>query len=134
MEPRRLVQRCYAYADNRKAEEPVILDLRGISSVADYFLLVTGTSSPHLRAIREELVVRLKQDHGIRPRSVDGGSRSSWVAIDYDDVLVHVMSPEARRLYDLESLWGDAPRVRPRRPGGMGRSPRRGAQARGRPS
>ena len=126
MDAKRLVQHCHAYADDRKAEDPVILDVRGLSTVTDYFLLVTGRSRPHLRAIGEEVLLRLRRDHGIRPRCTDGAPASSWMVIDYGDVMVHIMSPEVRVRYDLESLWGDAPRLQPRRPRGMGRSRRRG--------
>lgn len=121
MESKKLVQYCYAYADNRKASDPVILDVAGVSSVTDYFLIVTGTSQPHLRAVADEIVDELKKDHGVRPHTKDGIVTTGWVVIDYHDVIVHVMTPEMRDRYDLESLWGDAPRVKPRRPRGMGR-------------
>ena len=121
MESHRLVQYCYAYADDRKAVDPVILEVKQLSSVTDYFFLITGTSAPHLRAIVESIVEQLKRDQGVRPLSLDGKTSASWVAIDYNDVIVHVMSPEARDRYDLESLWGDAPRLKLRRPRGTGR-------------
>lgn len=121
MESKKLVQYCYAYADNRKAAEPVILDVAEVSSVTDYFLIVSGTSQPHLRAVADEIVDQLKKDHGVRPHTKDGNVTTGWIVIDYHDVIVHVMTSEMRERYDLESLWGDAPRVKPRRPRGMGR-------------
>ena len=121
MDSKQTVQYCYAYADNRKAENPVILDLQGLSSVTDYFIIVSGSSQPHLRAIADEVVEKFKKEHGVRPRTVDRSVATGWVVIDYDDVMVHIMSEDIRERYDLESLWGDAPRVRPRRPRGTGK-------------
>lgn len=116
-----MVQCCYAYADNRKSENPAILDVRGLSTVTDFFLIVTGTSQPHLRAITEEVIDQFKKEHGIRPHTVDGNVGTGWVVVDYHDVIVHAMTEEMRDRYDLEALWGDAPRIKPRRPRGMGK-------------
>ena len=120
MEAKKLVQLCYAYADNRKAVNPAILDIRGLSTVTDFFLIVTGPSQPHLRAITEELVDQLKKEHRIRPHHIDGNVGTGWVVVDYHDVIVHAMTEKMRDRYDLEALWGDAPQVKPRRPRGMG--------------
>ena len=121
MDAKKLVQYCYAYADNRKGENSTILDVKGLSTVTDFFLIVTGTSQPHLNAIAEEVVEELKSEHDIRPHTIDGNVGTGWVVIDYHDVIVHAMTKEMRDRYDLESLWGDAPRVKPRRPRGMGK-------------
>ena len=121
MDAKRLVQYCYAYADNRKGENASILDVTGLSTVTDFFLIVTGTSLRHLNAITDEIMDQLKKDHQIRPHTIDGNVGTGWVVIDYHDVIVHVMTEEMRDRYDLESLWGDAPRVKPRRPRGMGK-------------
>lgn len=120
MDSKKLAQLCCAYADDRKAENPVILDLRDISSITDFFIILTGGSSPHLRAIADEVTDKVRDEHGIRPRQVDGKSSGNWVVIDCYDVIVHVMSQEMRNRYNLEGLWGDAPRVKPRKPRGMG--------------
>ncbi len=129
MDSKRLVQYCYAFADDRKAASPAILDVRGLSSVTDFFFIVTGTSTPHLRAIYEAVVERFKKEHGIRPRSIDGKLTAAWIVIDYDDVIVHIMAGEMRERYALEELWGDAPRLKPRRPRGMGKRKTPPAQA-----
>jgi ribosome silencing factor RsfS/YbeB/iojap len=121
MDAKKLVQYCFSYADNRKGENPTILDVNGLSTVTDFFLIVTGTSQPHLNAIAEEIVEELKSEHDIRPHTIDGNVGTGWVVIDYHDVIVHAMTKEMRDRYDLESLWGDAPRVKPRRPRGMGK-------------
>ena len=103
---------CVDLAENRKAENPLVLDVSKLTSVASFFVVLTGTSAPHLRAIRDEIVDRLGEDHGLQPHAVDGELRSSWVVLDYADVIVHIMLKETRERFDLESLWGDAPRVR----------------------
>ncbi len=120
MDSKQLAQYCCAYADDRKAENPVIMDLSSISSITDYFIVLTGSSAPHLRAIAEEIMDKVRENHDTRPRQLDGKGSGSWVVIDYYDVIVHIMSDDMRRRYDLESLWGDAPRVKPRKPKGMG--------------
>lgn len=112
MESRKLAQICHRHADNKKGEDTVVLDVRRLSSVADYFVIVSASSDPHLRAIVEEISVRLKQDEDVRPLSVDGTSAAGWVVLDYFDVIVHVMRTDLRERYDLEGLWNDAPRVR----------------------
>jgi ribosome-associated protein len=115
MESRKLAQLCRELADNKKAEGLVVLDLRKLSSVTDYFVIASGTSEPHLRAISDEIGDRLREDHGLRPHAVDGTLQAAWLVLDYFDVIVHVMRNDVRERYDLEGLWGDAPRVRPRR-------------------
>ena len=106
---------CRDFADNKKAENIVILDVRKLSSVTDYFVIASGTSEPHLRAIVDEIIDRLRDEHGVRPVRRDGTVHGSWVVLDYFDVIVHVMRQDAREHYDLESLWGDAKRVEPRK-------------------
>jgi ribosome-associated protein len=112
MEPRKLALLCRELADSKKAEDLVILDVRKVSSVTDYFVLGTGTSEPHLRAIAQEITEGLRTEHGLRPRAVDGTLQAGWVVMDFYDVIVHLMRREQRLKYDLEGLWGDAPRVR----------------------
>jgi ribosome-associated protein len=116
MDARKLSLRCRELADNKKAENTVILDVRKLSSVTDYFVITTGTSEPHLRAIVDEIVERLREEHALRPRAMDGAFHTKWVVLDFFDVIVHVMRAEVREHYDLEGLWGDAPRVRMGRP------------------
>jgi len=115
MDSKKLARLCRDFADNKKAENIVILDVRKLSSVTDYFVIASGTSEPHLRAILEEITGRLREEHGVRPRAVDGSVHGAWVVLDFFDVIVHVMRADVRERYDLESLWGDAKRVKPRR-------------------
>ena len=89
----------------------MILDLRGISTFTDFFVICSGTSEPHLKAIAGEIEGRLKTDHGVRPFSIDGFPASQWIVLDYMQVIVHVFHREKREFYSLEDLWGDAPRL-----------------------
>lgn len=115
MESRKLASLCRELADNRKAEDIVVLDVRKISSITDYFVICTGTSEPHLRAIVDEIEEKLDEEYQLNPRGTDGSINTSWVVLDYFDVIVHVMRKEIRELYNLEDLWGDAPKVRTRK-------------------
>ena len=116
MDSKKLALLCYELADSKKAENIVILDLREISSITDYFVIGSGSSEPHLRAIIEEISEKLKENHGVSPRATDGSLETAWVVLDYFDVIVHVMRSDVRERFDLEGLWGDAPRVKPRKP------------------
>jgi ribosome-associated protein len=116
MDSKKLAQLCWKFADNKKAEDIVILDVRELSSVADYFVICSGTSEPHLRAISDEILEKLRDEQDLRPRAIDGTLQTAWIVLDYFDVIVHVMKGETREKYDLEALWGDAPRVKPRKP------------------
>ncbi|MEY2407794.1 MAG: ribosome-associated protein [Verrucomicrobiota bacterium] len=115
MEAKKLALLCRDLADNRKAEDIVVLDVRKTSTVTDYFVIASGTSEPHLRAISEEIGDKLADEHGIKPQITDGSVHGGWLVLDFFDVIVHVMRNDVRRHYDLESLWGDAPKVRTRK-------------------
>jgi ribosome-associated protein len=122
MDSKNLALLCRELADGKKAENIVILELRELSSVTDYFVICTGTSEPHLRAIVDEITDKLREEHALRPRAMDGTLQTAWVVLDFFDVIVHVMRSDVREHYDLEGLWGDAPRVRTRK---AMRSPRK---------
>lgn len=92
----------------RRARNLIILDLRTISSATDYFLLGSGTSDLHVRAIAEHIIDELAKE-GVRPSHVEGMRAGRWVLIDYIDFVVHIFHPAAREFYQLERLWGDAP-------------------------
>jgi len=115
MDSRKLASLCRELAENKKAEDIVILDVRKISTITDYFVICTGTSEPHLRAIVGEIQEQLEEDQQISARGTDGTINTSWVVLDYFDVIVHVMRKDVRELYKLEDLWGDAPQVKPRK-------------------
>ena len=92
-----------------------MLDVQKVSSVTDYFVIATGTSQPHLRAIMEEITSKLRDEHDLRPLRTDGPLTGDWMVLDFFDVIVHVMHTEARARYDLEGLWGDAAKVKPKK-------------------
>jgi ribosome-associated protein len=126
MDSKQLALLCRELADNRKAENIVVLDVRELSSVTDYFVVASGTSEPHLRAITEEITDKLRSEHQLRPRAIDGTLQTAWIVLDYFDVIVHVMRADVRQRYDLEGLWGDAPRItnEPPQPAKPARKPR----------
>jgi ribosome-associated protein len=93
---------------DRKANDVTLLDLRGISSATDWFVIATGTSDTHVAALADNVVDGLKKD-GTRPISVEGEREARWILLDYFDFVVHVFHPAAREFYQLERLWGDAP-------------------------
>jgi ribosome-associated protein len=111
LDSRKLAKRCRDIALDKKALEPLILDVRKISTVTDYFLICSGTSEPHLKAIADEISRRLR-DEGVRALHHDGYPQSRWVVMDYGDVMIHIFHPELREHYGLEHLWGDAKRVK----------------------
>ncbi len=112
MEAKQLALLCRELAENKKAEDVVVLDVRKLSSVTDYFVICSGTSEPHLRAIVGELEDQLLKEHGIKARAEDGAVGGRWMVMDFFDVIVHIMHPDVRKQYDLEGLWSDAPTVR----------------------
>jgi ribosome-associated protein len=97
-------------ASDKKALDPVVLDLRAIASFTDYFLITSGTNSRQVQAIADEIVEQLKKQ-GTRAARVEGYSTAEWVLVDYGDFVVHVFEEKSRRFYDLERLWRDAARV-----------------------
>ena len=111
MDSKKLAVLCRKLAENKIAERAVILDVRKLSSVTDYFVIVSGGNEPHLRAIAGELADKLRLEHQLSPRTVDRDANATWQVLDYFDVIVHIMRNDVREKYDLESLWGDAPRV-----------------------
>ena len=110
LEPLDRALRITGAADKRRAEEVVVLDMRGLTTICDYFVICSGRSRPHVDAIAEEVEEQMSA-LGIEPRHIEGIPDSSWVILDYLDVVVHVFEPDARRFYNLEGLWGDAARV-----------------------
>ncbi len=115
MDSRKLALLCRELADDKKAEDILILDVRKLSSVTDYFVIASGTSEPHLRAVVDEITDKLRDEHDLRPKAIDGTLQAAWIVLDFFDVIVHVMRQDVRDRYDLETLWGDAPRLKPRR-------------------
>jgi ribosome-associated protein len=87
-----------------------VLDLAGISSFTDFFVICSATSEPQLKAVANEIETKLKEDHDIRVAAMDGFPASQWIVLDYIEVVVHIFHRDKRAFYSLEDLWGDAPR------------------------
>jgi ribosome-associated protein len=99
-------------AEEMQAEDITILDLQGISTIADYFVICSGTSHPHLKAIRREISEALDKDHGLKRHSAEGSPESHWIVLDYRDVIVHIFHSDKRGYYSLEDLWSDGKTIR----------------------
>ena len=97
-------------ADDLRASDVVVIDLRDITSVCDYFVLATGGSSRLMRAIVEEVNKTFKRE-AWPPIGTEGARDDHWILADYGDIVLHVFQPDSRELYDLEGLWADAPQV-----------------------
>ncbi|MGI9315474.1 MAG: ribosome silencing factor [Luminiphilus sp.] len=90
--------------EDLKALEPVVLDVRELSSVMDWLVVASGTSSRHVKSLANNVLMKAKEQ-GARPLGVEGERGGEWVLVDFGDVVVHVMQPAARNFYDLERLW-----------------------------
>ncbi len=93
---------------DRQALDVMLLDLRGLSSATDFFLVASGRSDTHVTAIADHLIDEMKREQS-RPMGVEGLRGGRWVLVDFVDLVVHVFHPAARDFYQLERLWGDAP-------------------------
>jgi ribosome-associated protein len=106
-----IAKACARHADDIKAEDILVLDLRGLSNITDYFVICSGNSAPHLKAIRRDISDKVQIELGEKPRYADGDPESQWLVLDYINVIVHIFHPDKRFHYGLETLWKDAPRV-----------------------
>lgn len=97
-------------AEDKKANDLVVLDLRKAAGFTDYFVIASGTNPRQVRAIADAIMDELAA-HGAKPAHVEGYDRSEWILIDYFDFVVHVFGPETRVFYGLERLWGNAEQV-----------------------
>jgi ribosome-associated protein len=102
-------RRVASLAQEKLAEDVVILDMRPVCTYTDFFVLCTGRNPRQAKAIFDEVHARLKKDDGLLPRSVEGQAEATWIIADYLDLVLHVFTPEARGFYRLEELWGDVP-------------------------
>lgn len=101
---------CLKAAIEKKALDPVLLEMRGISPVTDYFLICTGKSDRQVQAIARSIEETLEK-RGIRPLGQEGALQGRWILMDYNDVVVHIFLEPARKFYDLEGIWSDATRI-----------------------
>lgn len=104
------IDRAVVAAQDKKAEDVVVLDLRKTVAFTDYFVICTGTNSRQVRAIADGVIDALAAE-GAKPAHLEGYDRSEWILIDYFDFVVHVFGPETRVFYGLDRLWGNAERI-----------------------
>jgi ribosome-associated protein len=109
--PLEQARRIAGLAQEKLAEDVVILDMRPASSYTDFFVICTGRNPRQTKAIWDEVHERLKHDERVLPQHVEGAGEGSWIVGDYLDTVLHVFTPEARDYYRLEELWGDVPSV-----------------------
>ena len=106
----KLAELIVAILDSKKAKDIKLLHVENQTIIADYFVICTGTSAPHLRAISENIQKEAKEKYDLRGK-IDGTPESNWIIVDMGDVMIHIFTPESRMTYQLEDLWGDAGRV-----------------------
>ncbi len=104
---------CAEAASDKNAEDLIVLDLRGLSDVADFFVICHGSSDRQARAIAEQIEAVLQRELGLRASHVEGRRTGEWILIDYVDFVAHFFVADIREFFRLERLWGDAPRVDP---------------------
>src|SRR5262245_20041182 len=106
------VERAVRAAEDKKALDLIVLDLRKAAGFTDYFVICSGANPRQVRAIADAVTDSLESD-GARPAHIEGYDRSEWILLDYFDFIVHVFGPETRMFYGLERLWGSAERIDP---------------------
>jgi ribosome-associated protein len=104
------IDRTIAAAEEKKAQDLVVLDLRKAAGFTDFFVICTGTNTRQIRAIADSVMEALAED-GVKPAHIEGYDRSEWILIDYFDFIVHIFATETRLFYGLERLWGNADRI-----------------------
>jgi ribosome-associated protein len=104
------IDRAIGAAEDKKAVDLVVLDLRKAAGFTDFFVMASGTNTRQVRAIADGVMEALAEE-GVKPAHVEGYDRSEWILLDYFDFIVHVFAPETRVFYGLERLWGNADRI-----------------------
>lgn len=107
----KLAKSCAKILDDKKAENISVLKISEFSIIADYFVICTGNSQPHIRALAEWVRRKMREDYQIRPISISGEAESQWTILDYGNVIVHILSNETREKYQLENLWNNKPKL-----------------------
>ena len=104
-----LAERIAAIAADKKAIDVRVIDLRGIVSYTDFFVICSGNTERQAKAVHDAVYEQLKHEDKLLPRRTEGAREARWILLDYLDCVVHIFTPEARDYYRLESLWGEAP-------------------------
>ncbi len=110
MNSNEMAKAIYNALDDKKAEDVTIIDIRGISILADYFIVANGSSQTQLLAMQNE-VDKVMHENGIESKQIEGNRTSTWILMDYKDVIVHLFSKEDRLFYDLERIWQDGKQI-----------------------
>lgn len=110
MEALELAKKAAKTLDDKKGNHINLVKIEEISSLADYFVIASGNSNTHVRALADEVEEQLKKE-GVAPARVEGYRSDSWVLLDYSSVVVHVFTPDAREFYDLDRLWADGEKI-----------------------
>lgn len=105
MEIKELAEKIVSILDNKKAVDIELIPVAEKTVLADYFVVCSGTSSTHIKALADEVEYMLKRDYDITPDHIEGRESGHWILLDYKDVVVHVFHPEDRENYNLEKLW-----------------------------
>lgn len=107
----KIAKSCAKILDDKKAENILVLKVSEISIIADYFVICTANSQPHIRALSEWARRKIREDYQIRPISISGKAESQWIILDYGNVVLHILSKEIREKYQLEKLWNNAQKL-----------------------
>ena len=111
IEPLDLVKAAVGVASDSKAEDIVVIDVTGRVSYADHIVVCTGQHARHAAAIANHIAMALKKQFDVQPTGIEGKESGRWVLVDYGDFVIHVFEQSQRGYYDIDSLWGDAPRL-----------------------
>jgi ribosome-associated protein len=111
MDRKDFVKKIAQKLDEKKGENVVALDVKGLTSLADYFVIASATSDTHVKALSDYVEETIKRETGEKPHHVEGKEYNRWIVLDYGDVIVHVMLPDIRDYYGLDWLWSDGKRI-----------------------
>lgn len=106
IDSKKMIKNAYKALEEKMAKDIVVIDISKISTISDYFIIASGTSLPHIQSLVYEVVDELAKD-GYEDKAVEGDRSSSWVLLDYLDIIVHIFTEEDREFYNLERIWRD---------------------------
>jgi len=109
--PKELAEEVALLLDSKKGIDIEVIKVEDLTIIADYFVICTGTSSTHVKALSDEVEFKLRENKAISPLRIEGYTTSSWILMDYGSVIVHIFTADTRKFYSLERLWSDAPKV-----------------------
>ncbi len=112
LEPEQLARVATELAEDKKAVEPKLLNMRGLVDYTDCLVITSGASDRQVKAIHDGIYAGLKDRYQLLPRHVEGTPEAGWMLLDYEDIVVHVFTPEMREFYRLDKLWGEAPELK----------------------